>query len=130
MRPVFLALCSTLLVSPPGSASTSDSDVEVVFPQQMNAKQLMTFCASSALTARGRIQRRYCDGFVSGVEEGLRLYEFSFPVTPRVSVCMPADSSSRELSQAFIQHATSVGVDLEQPAAAIVLEALEKKFPC
>ena len=90
----------------------------------------MTFCASSALTARGRTQRRYCDGFVSGVEEGLRLYEFSFPVAPRVSVCVPAGTSSRELSQAFIQYATSMDVDLDKPAAAIVLEALKTKFAC
>ncbi len=128
MRPTFLALCSTLLVSQPGTASTSD--VETVFPQQMNARKLMTFCASSALTAKGRIQRRYCDGFVSGVEEGLRLYEYSFPVAPRVSVCVPAGTSSRELSQAFIQHATSKGAGLDQPAAAVVLEALQKKFAC
>ena len=128
MRPAFLAFCSTLLLSSPGAASNNDA--EAVFPQQMNARQLMTFCASSALTARGRTQRRYCDGFVSGVEEGLRLYEFSFPVAPRVSVCMPAGTSSRELSQAFIQYSTSMDVDLEKPAAAVVLEALKKKFAC
>lgn len=90
----------------------------------------MTFCASSNLTKRGRAQRRYCDGFVSGVEEGLRLYEFLFPVAPRVSVCVPMGTSSRELSQAFVQYATSVDVDLEKPAAAIVLEALKKNFAC
>lgn len=128
MKPALLVLCSALLLSLPGIASTSD--VEAIFPQQTNARQLMTFCASSNLTTRGRTQRRYCDGFVSGVEEGLRLYEFLFPVAPRVSVCVPVGTSSRELSQAFVQYATSVDVDLEQPAAAIVLEALKKKFPC
>jgi hypothetical protein len=128
MKPAFLALCSTLLFSSPGTASISD--VESVFPQQINARQLMTFCASSNLTTRGRTQRRYCDGFVSGVEEGLRLYEFMFPVAPPVSVCVPVGTSSRELSQAFVQYATSVDVDLEKPAAAVVLEALKKNFAC
>ncbi len=128
MRSVFLALCSTLLVSPPGIASVSD--VEAVFPQQMTASKLMRFCASSSLTPKGRTQRLYCDGFVGGVEEGLRLYEYLFPVAPRVSVCVPAGTSSRELSESFIKHATSVGVDLQKPAAAIVLESLKKKFPC
>ena len=128
MRSAFIALCSTLLLPLSGTASTSD--VEAVFPQQMNARKLMTFCASSALTAKGRTQRRYCDGFVSGIEEGMRLYKFTYPTESDVAVCVLASTSSRALSQAFIQHASSKGVDLEQPAAAVVLEALQQRFAC
>jgi len=128
MRSVSIALCSTLLSPLPGTASTGD--VEAVFPQQMNARKLMTFCASSALTAKGRTQRRYCDGFVSGIEEGMRLYKFTFPAESDAAVCVPAGTSSRALSQAFVQHAASNGVDLERPAAAVVLEALQKGFAC
>lgn len=128
MRPAFLALCSTLLLPLPGIASTDDD--EAVFPQQMDARRLLTFCASSALTPKGRIQRRYCDGFVSGIEEGMRLYKFNYPAKPGVGICVPAGTSSRELSQAFIRHATAKGVDLQQPAAAVVLEALQQGFAC
>ena len=130
MRPALLALCSTLLFPLPGSASTDDG--EEVFPQQINARKLMTFCASSALTAKGRSQRRYCDGFVSGVEEGIRLRKFAHPANSDVDVafCVPAGTSSRALSEAFVRHATSKGVDLEQPAAAVVLEALQNRFAC
>lgn len=92
----------------------------------------MTFCASSALTAKGRSQRRYCDGFVSGVEEGMRLHKFAHPANSDVDVafCVPAGTSSRALSEAFVRHATTKDVDLEQPAAAVVLEALQKRFAC
>ena len=130
MRPAFLALCSTLLLPLSGNASTDDG--EEVFPQQMNAKKLMTFCASSALTAKGRNQRRYCDGFVSGVEEGMRLHKFTHPADSDVDVafCVPAGTNSRALSEAFIRHATKQDVNLEQPAAAVVLEALQRRFPC
>jgi hypothetical protein len=128
MRSALIALCSTLLFPLPGTASTSDD--EAVFPQQMNAKKLMTYCASSALTTRGRTQRGYCDGFVSGIEEVIRLYKVTFTAESNVAVCVPAGTSSRTLSQAFIQHATSKGVDLDQPAAAVVLEALQHRFSC
>ena len=130
MRPAFLVLCSTLLLPLSGSASTDDD--EEVFPQQINARKLMTFCASSALTAKGRSQRRYCDGFVSGVEEGMRLHRFKHPAGSDVDVafCVPAGTSSRALSEAFVRHATAKDVDLEQPAAAVVLEALQRRFAC
>ena len=128
MKPAFVAICATLLLPLPGTASTPDD--EAVFPQQMNARQLMTFCASSALTAKGRIQRRYCDGFVSGIEEGMRWYKMTYPTESKIALCVPAGTSSRTMSRAFIQHATSKGVDLDKPAAAVVLEALKKEFTC
>ena len=90
----------------------------------------MNFCASSALTAKGRIQRRYCDGFVSGIEEGMRLYALRNPGESGVAFCVPAGTSSRALSEAFIQYAASKGVDLAQPAAAVVYEALQNRFAC
>ena len=96
----------------------------------MNAGKLMTYCASSALTTRGRTQLRYCDGFESGIEEVMRLYKVTFTTESIVAVCVPAGTSSHALSQAFVQHATSKGVDLDQPAAAVVLEALRHKFAC
>lgn len=128
MRSASIALCATLLASLSATASTGDD--ETVFPQQMEARQLLTFCASSNLTAKGRIQRRYCDGFVSGIEEGMRLFQFASSAGSGLTACVPSGTSSRALSQAFIQHATSKGVNLAQPAAAVVLEALQRRFPC
>ena len=43
-----------------------------VHPQQLSARGLLKACASSAMTGPGRERRRYCDGFVSGVEEAIR----------------------------------------------------------
>ena len=96
----------------------------------MSAKQLMVLCASSSLTAKGRLGRRYCDGFISGVEEGLRVYNLQFPSRMPKSVCVPAGTNSRSLSEAFVRYASKKGVALEQPAAAVVIEALSKSFAC
>jgi hypothetical protein len=128
MRTAFATLCTILLHALPGPALSSD--IEAVFPQQMTAKKLMTLCASSSLTAKGRARRRYCDGFVSGIEEGMRLYAFRYPAESKVAVCVAEGTSARVLSEAFIQHASAKGVDLEQPAAAVVLSALQKRFAC
>ena len=128
MKSLLLGLCAVLLYPLPGFASTSDT--EVLFPQQMSAKDLMTLCASSSLTAKGRARRRYCDGFVSGVEEGMRLYKLRYSIESAASVCVPDGTSSRVMAQMFIRYATGKGVDLQQPAASVVLEALRKAFAC
>jgi len=96
----------------------------------MSAKELMVLCASSSLTAKGRIRRRYCDGFVSGIEEGLRVNSLQFPSQMPKSICVPAGINSRSMSEAFVKYASKKGVALEQPAAAVVIEALSKSFAC
>lgn len=128
MRYLVLGVFATLLGSVPGSALAQDA--EPLFPQQMSAEGLMVLCASSSLTAKGRLRRRYCDGFVSGIEEGLRVYSQQFPSQMPKSVCVPAGTSSRSMSEAFVTYASKKGVALEQPAAAVVIEALGKSFAC
>lgn len=44
-----------------------------IFPQQLTARDLLTYCSSSSLTDLGRMRQRYCWGFISGVEETIRL---------------------------------------------------------
>ena len=44
-----------------------------IFPQQLTASDLLTYCSSSSLTDLGRKRQRYCWGFISGVEETIRL---------------------------------------------------------
>lgn len=130
MRSSIFALCVVLGYTLSASASTDKEDSDVFFPQQMSASDLMKTCASSSLTAKGRARRRYCDGFVSGVEEGMRLFQIRHSISSVPAVCVPAGTTARTLTTAFVNHASTKGVNLEQPAAAVVIEALEKVFSC
>lgn len=130
MRSAIFVLIIALVYPLSGSASTAADDTDVFFPQQMSAKDLMLTCASSSLTATGRTRRRYCDGFVSGVEEGMRLFLLRHSINSVPAVCVPTGTTSRALTNAFVNYASSKGVNLEQPAAAVVIEALKKTFSC
>lgn len=112
------------------TASSSGQEATGFFPQQMDAQQLLILCASSSLTANGRLRRRYCDGFVSGVEEGLRVQHQRLPSQMPKTVCVPAGTSSRAMSEAFVTYASRKGVQLGKPAAAVVIDALEESFRC
>lgn len=130
MRFDILVLCTTLSFAFTASASETTIDAEDFFPQQMSAKDLMTTCASSSLTAKGRARRRHCEGFVGGVEEGMRLFQLRHSINSVPAVCVPAGTTSRQLTGAFVKYAATKGVNLEQPAAAVVIEALESTFAC
>ena len=104
--------------------------VDTVFPQQLSARTLMTYCASSSLTDRGRQQQRYCAGFVSGIEEAVRLLHLGSPPSPSLSLCVPANASARQFQEAFVRHAGRPGTDLDQPAALVTVKALQAAFPC
>lgn len=128
MRYFFLCAFTALLWPIPGSASAQDA--QPVFPQQMNANELLLLCASSSLTVNGRLRRRYCDGFISGIEEGLRVYNLQFPSQMPNTLCVPAGTSSRAMSEAFVKYASRKDVALDQPAAAVVIAALGRSFAC
>ncbi|WP_426415678.1 Rap1a/Tai family immunity protein [Aestuariirhabdus sp. LZHN29] len=100
---------------------------ETFFPQQMDAGQLLMQCSSSSMTPSGRKRQRYCDGFVSGVEETLRLADQRHNKT---TLCVKAGVKARELSKAYVSYANSHKTDLEKPAAAVVMDALNASFPC
>ena len=128
MRHLILCAFATLLW--PVSGSASNHDAQPLFPQQMSANQLLVLCASSSLTAKGRLRRRYCDGFVSGIEEGLRVYSQKFPSQMPNTLCVPAGTSSRAMSEVFVKYASKKDVALDQPAAAVVIAALGTSFAC
>ncbi len=122
---LFLAVLM-MLVSQPLLASSS---VELEqFPQQMTARDLLLACSSSSLTGSGRSKRRFCAGFVSGVEEGARILKErnALPKT----VCLAEGVSAKALAATYTRFAGKKGRDLNQPAAAVVLEALATEYPC
>ena len=127
---IVLVLCTTLSFVFTASASETPMDTENFFPQQMSAKDLMTTCASSSLTATGRARRRYCEGFVAGVEEGMRLFQLTHSINAVPGICVPEGITSRQLRDTFVKYAPSKGVDLKQPAAVVVINGLENTFTC
>ena len=54
-------------------AQSTTDEKEQYFPKKLTAHQLLNLCAASSLTSGGRNRKRFCTGFVSGVEETLRL---------------------------------------------------------
>lgn len=115
-----------------GAASLkADTDsTPPVFPQQLTAQTLLVYCASSSLTAVGRNRQRYCWGFISGVEETLRLRLNASGQPAPPTICVPEDVSSRTLAQGYIQYAGRRGINLAPPAAQMVIKALVNTYPC
>ncbi len=84
----------------------------------------------SSLTHSGRQRNRYCHGFVSGVEEGIRAMESAQLDNPKTLFCVPPGTTSRQLAKAYVDYATKNKARLYRPAAEAVLEALKNAFPC
>ena len=112
------------------AAQDAVGDAESFFPQQLTARELLTHCVSSSLTRRGREQQRYCRGFVSGVEEALRLSAAASAGSTAARLCVPPGEAARNIADAYIRYAGRRTTDLEKPAALIVVEALEDAYPC
>jgi hypothetical protein len=122
----FLAL---LFLSPMLALGQQDQVQEQTqFPQQMSASKLVEACASSALTRTGRERRRYCAGFVSGVEEAVRILQDQHKL--EASVCLPEGVSGKALSDVFVRYSASRRQAMNEPAATVVLEALTNTWPC
>jgi hypothetical protein len=126
----YLIFSATLLIVAPSAAQQQASDTEAYFPQQLTAKDLLFTCAASSLTSLGRERRRYCAGFVSGVEETIRLRQQQLSPEAGRSICVPPGTTARNLADTYKQYALQSGVDLTQPAAALVTAALQEAFPC
>ena len=114
----------------PASAQEPGDEADTYFPQQLSARELLVACASSSLTASGRLRKRYCLGFVSGAEEAVRLQQLRNSTTTRSLFCVPAGTTARALAEVFVRHASGPGVDLDRPSASVVLEALAQGYPC
>lgn len=128
MKSFFFVLIAVLAT--PAGAMEPAEESDTYFPQQLSARDLLTACASSSLTGSGRLRQRYCRGFVSGIEEAVRLLQLRDSGMSRGPFCIPAGTSARSLADTFIRHASGPGIDLDQPSASVVLEALVKGFPC
>ena len=122
---LLLPLCTTIVIAQPQSQSN-----DTVFPQRLSAQDLLYTCNASALTARGRERRRYCAGFISGIEELARLLGAGKEYGGYQGLCMPANTSSRHLAKVYTRYAEQNKPMLEKPAAEIVLRALASAFPC
>jgi len=100
---------------------------ESFFPQQMTAKELMITCASSYMTSKGRQRKKYCSGFISGVEETTRLHN---QLAAAPTICLPKGKTSSQFTDVYMTYASRKTTDLSKPAALIVIEALQDAFPC
>jgi hypothetical protein len=124
------ALLAGLLSGTVAAAQGAEGDVDALFPQQLSARTLLTYCASSSITDRGRQRQRYCAGFVSGVEESLRLLQVPGDQGRFPALCVSANTTARELQDAYVRYAARSDADLTRPAALVAFEALSAAYPC
>ncbi len=103
-------------------------EIESQLPQQLSAKDLLIKCSSSLLTNRGRQNRLYCYGFVSGIEEAVRLLNQQGKTD--IPVCMPSGITARRLASEFVSYTNSHKENLDKTAAEGTLQALLEAFPC
>ena len=113
-----------------GSAVVKADTTQPIFPQQLTAHDLLTYCSSSSLTDLGRQRQRYCWGFISGVEEAIRLTSNASVQPVAVKICVPKGLSSRKLAKAYILYAGRRDTNLKRPAAKITIEALSNSYSC
>ncbi len=97
------------------------------FPQQMTAQALLKTCSSSFMSSIGRQRQKYCSGFISGVEESMRLMGEQ-TIVPKI--CLPTGKTSSQYTDIYMTYASKKATDLSKPAALIVIEALQDAFPC
>jgi hypothetical protein len=128
MRTTVLVLLA--IMAYPLNAMEPDQTEDSYFPQRLSASELLHSCTSSSLTDLGRRKQRYCQGFISGVEEGVRLYGNQSGEARSAGFCVPAGTTSKQLAKAYIKYASRNQSDLNRPASLIVVEALQSEFPC
>ena len=125
--PLFVIL--TILSFPLAAAETT-TDSETYFPYRLSGNDLLTACSSSSITHTGRRKVNYCHGFVSGVEEGIRLYGSQYSKQPSQLFCVPPGTTSRQMATAYVKYASGKNRNLGKPAVLVVVEALKNAFPC
>ena len=123
-----LGLLLFMLVVPPGLSAREKEAMEPQFPQQQSAGDLLRYCASSRLTPTGRERLRYCAGFVSGVEEAIRL--LGPAGQSGIRICTPPDVTASALAEAFVKYGATHKGELNDPAAAVVQHALATAYSC
>ena len=118
-----------LLLAASAFADESGGGEEKYFPQKLTAQDLLYYCASSALTSSGRNRQNYCSGFVSGVEESIRLLDMR-SAGDKQRICVPEGKPASHFRQLYIRHASDKRTNLGRPAVLVVLEALQAAYPC
>lgn len=124
-----MALMTALFLTAVAGAEEQIIDNETYFPQQMTAQQLLNACASSTMTNRGRKSRKFCEGFISGVEETLRLQSIKQTSSDSKLLCVHEGKSASNFADIYINYA-SKGKSLNAPAASVVMKALQAAYPC
>lgn len=112
-----------------GLAAQEDGGSPDYFPQQLTASRLLYYCAGSSLTSSGRERVKTCAGFISGVEEGVRLLETGKLLKEPSGICVPKGTSSSEFAAMYRRY-TVKRTDDDKPAAAMVLAMLGEAYPC
>ena len=126
-----LNICILFFFAWGAAIGKDDTDTnQPIFPQQLTARDLLTYCTSSSLTDLGRQRQRYCWGFISGVEETIRLTLHASGQPVALKICVPKGVSSRNLAKAYIQYASRRDINLSRPAAQIAIEALSNSYSC
>ena len=124
-----MLLLTGLLFSSLAFSQQEESDTDAYFPQQLKAKDLLIACSSSSITNLGRERQKYCHGFISGVEEAVRLLAQESPSSNN-KICAPDNLTSRNLAKSYTRYASKKTTDLSKPAALVVVEALTEDYPC
>lgn len=117
---MFVALIAT--------AETETEQLLPEFPQQQTARDLLTACASSTISSLGRARRKYCAGFVSGVEESIRFK--SQLLGAEIRICPASGTTAQQFANAYIKYANRHPKELDKPAVTVVFDALKQAYPC
>lgn len=126
MKLILFVACMSMTL---GLAAQEDGDALEYFPQQLTASRLLYYCAGSALTASGRERVKTCAGFISGVEEGVRLLEGRQLLKEPSGICVPKGTSASRFAATYRKYAAKRADD-NSPAAAVVLDVLRQAYPC
>lgn len=126
MKSLFIAIAMLMLMDANAQVATEEMLPE--FPQQQTARDLLTACASSSISNLGRARRKYCAGFVSGVEEAIRFKSQLLGADSRI--CPSTGITAQQFADAYIRYANANAKELDKPAVEVVFDALKQAFPC
>ena len=126
----FSLLMIGLVAAAVSLAGENDDSTEKYFPQKLTAQDLLYYCAASTLSSSGRGRQNYCAGFVSGVEESVRLLDTDARDGSKRVICVPEGKPASHFRDIYIKYASKKSTDLKRPAVMVVLGALESTYPC
>ena len=117
MRVAAILIAPVLLFATPAYAYFSDGE------------DLREFCTPS--TPSHNVER--CVGYISGVFDMFELNEVAIGPDGEVSkrtACLPKGYKNVDVAKAVISYIYDTPEELDLPAAAVIVNALVKNFPC